>query len=116
MATKRPAKKSAKKPTRTPGRVPAAVRQAVWARDLGCCLYCGRSEKHMTVDHIVPQAQGGKHTASNLVTACVAHNHLRSQCPLKYWVQWCEDLGLGTAAEIAARVATALATPVKISK
>lgn len=48
-------------------------RFAIMKRDGFRCQYCGASPSSgavLEVDHIVPQAEGGTHEASNLITAC----------------------------------------------
>jgi len=37
------------------------------------CAYCGK-RKPLTQDHVVPVSQGGAHTASNIIPACVSCN------------------------------------------
>ncbi len=51
-------------------------RRNIYARDRNVCQYCGSSfpTSELTLDHIVPRAQGGKSTWSNLVCCCVACN------------------------------------------
>ncbi|HXF43155.1 MAG TPA: HNH endonuclease [Pyrinomonadaceae bacterium] len=51
-------------------------RARIYIRDRYRCQYCGeyRHAKDLTLDHIVPRAQGGESTAANLVTACVPCN------------------------------------------
>jgi 5-methylcytosine-specific restriction endonuclease McrA len=48
-------------------------RRAVFARDRHRCQYCG-SERHLTVDHVVPRSKGGTDTWDNLVTSCAPCN------------------------------------------
>jgi 5-methylcytosine-specific restriction endonuclease McrA len=48
-------------------------RRAVFARDRYRCQYCG-SEKHLTVDHVVPRSKGGDHSWENVVTSCAPCN------------------------------------------
>lgn len=44
-------------------------------RDAYTCQYCGRnSGERMTIDHIVPKAQGGRTVWENVVSACRACN------------------------------------------
>lgn len=43
-------------------------RRAVFARDGGCCQYCGAAAD--SIDHVVPRARGGLHTWDNVVAAC----------------------------------------------
>src|SRR3954463_16175328 len=37
------------------------------------CCYCG-SQPDLTLDHLIPQFRGGKHSADNLVVACRSCN------------------------------------------
>lgn len=46
----------------------AVSRKAIFARDSATCQYCGRKAENL--DHVIPQAKGGKHTWDNLVAAC----------------------------------------------
>ena len=54
--------------------IPLTTRTVV-ARDRGICAYCGDEADSMTMDHIVPRAQGGSHTWENVVAACRRCNH-----------------------------------------
>jgi len=38
-----------------------------------CCAYCGKETK-LTIDHVIPIAKGGHHTANNVVPACLSCN------------------------------------------
>ena len=38
------------------------------------CSYCGRSDVHLTTDHVVPKSDGGARTLTNLVPACRSCN------------------------------------------
>jgi len=51
-------------------------RRNLYARDHNRCQYCGKHypTKELTIDHVVPRVQGGGHTWSNLVCACVKCN------------------------------------------
>jgi 5-methylcytosine-specific restriction endonuclease McrA len=55
---------------RSTGRI---SRRAVFARDRHRCQYCG-SDRHLTVDHVVPRSKGGTDTWDNLVTSCAPCN------------------------------------------
>ncbi len=55
-------------------KVPPVNRREVLRRDGHACQYCG-SSKRLTLDHVVPRAQGGPHTWDNVVTACEGCNH-----------------------------------------
>jgi 5-methylcytosine-specific restriction endonuclease McrA len=57
-------------------------RLAIYLRDGFLCAYCGTDlhsapPRHVTLDHLTPQCQGGTHESSNLVTACLACNSRR---------------------------------------
>lgn len=51
-------------------------RRNIFARDGNRCQYCGKrfSTSELTLDHVVPRAQGGKATWSNIVCACMDCN------------------------------------------
>lgn len=51
-------------------------RARIYIRDRYRCQYCGdqRHAGELTLDHIMPRAQGGESTPENLVTACHACN------------------------------------------
>ena len=50
-------------------KVPPVNRREVLRRDRHTCQYCGY-QKQLTLDHVVPRAQGGQHTWDNVVAAC----------------------------------------------
>lgn len=93
------------------GRVPRGLWKGVVRRDRGACVYCG-CRKGLSVDHVLPRADGGQNVPSNLLTSCLRCNKLRHRCPMRYWIQWCEDLGFGTAATVSMRIVLALAAPI----
>ncbi len=47
----------------------------VMVRDSFRCVYCGKTGKRFTIDHVVPKSKGGKSTFENCVTACKPCNH-----------------------------------------
>ncbi len=51
-------------------------RDAVFARDQYCCVYCGTegTPDTLSVDHVQSRVRGGDHSAGNVVTACLACN------------------------------------------
>ncbi len=51
-------------------------RRNLFARDRNQCQYCGRlfPSSELTIDHVLPRAQGGGDSWTNLVCACVACN------------------------------------------
>lgn len=60
-----------------PANAVAFSRRNVFKRDRFACQYCGGQpgSEELTIDHIVPRAQGGQSTWTNCVLACVACNH-----------------------------------------
>ena len=52
--------------------VPLPNKAGVYRRDKGLCAYCGRPVPYedASLDHVIPQSQGGKATWDNLVNAC----------------------------------------------
>jgi hypothetical protein len=67
------------KASEAPRAIPRAVRDAVWARDGGRCVFLigGRrcdTRRGLELDHILPVAAGGTGDASNLRLLCRAHN------------------------------------------
>jgi hypothetical protein len=51
-------------------------RKKIFDRDLQRCCYCLKAlnQENYTLDHIVPQTDGGDHSYTNLVTACFECN------------------------------------------
>ena len=46
----------------------------VFGRDGRVCRYCGRADRPLSLDHILPRALGGGDDAENLVVACIPCN------------------------------------------
>ncbi|MDF0555241.1 HNH endonuclease [Kamptonema sp. UHCC 0994] len=57
-------------------KVPPVNRREVLRRDSHSCQYCG-SNRRLTLDHVMPRAQGGGHTWDNIVTACEKCNSIK---------------------------------------
>lgn len=58
--------------------IPSHVRQAVWKRDKGRCVQCGRQD-HLHFDHIIPYSRGGTSTSvENIQLLCARHNLQKS--------------------------------------
>jgi hypothetical protein len=55
-------------------------RKELFERDKWICHYCGEkvTEENATLDHLIPQCKGGKHTKSNLKTSCLVCNSIKS--------------------------------------
>jgi 5-methylcytosine-specific restriction endonuclease McrA len=51
------------------------TRREVFRRDNYTCQYCGKRTTDLTIDHVVPRHQGGRHIWSNVVAACPHCNH-----------------------------------------
>ena len=51
-------------------------RRNIFKRDRYTCQYCGNQPgpEELTIDHVIPRAQGGESTWENCVLACVACN------------------------------------------
>lgn len=49
-------------------RIPDAVKRAVWARDNGRCIVCGRAGSPWC--HFIPRSHGGLGIEQNIVTLC----------------------------------------------
>lgn len=56
-------------------------RENVYLRDGYQCQYCGKlcNSDELTLDHVVPRAEGGKTTWKNVVTACVECNRTKGR-------------------------------------
>lgn len=65
-------------------------RLAIYLRDEFRCVYCQRDlhqlpPRQVTLDHLLPQSQGGTHADRNLVTACFDCNSRRQH---EKWVRF----------------------------
>lgn len=54
-------------------------------RTKGCCAYCGKRKKIMTLDHVIPICKGGEHSHSNLILACKNCNSSKRERLLEDW-------------------------------
>lgn len=61
---------------RLPNQAVKLNRRNLYARDGNRCQYCGDHfpTRELTIDHVVPRVQGGDHSWTNLVCACVKCN------------------------------------------
>jgi 5-methylcytosine-specific restriction endonuclease McrA len=73
------------RPTRSARLVPAHIRHAVWERDQGQCTFVSEdghrctARTHLQFDHVVPAAQGGEATVSNIRLLCRTHNQYEAE-------------------------------------
>lgn len=58
------------------------VKQEVWERDGGCCVYCGNNYNVMPNAHYISRAHGGLGIPQNIVTLCT--NLTPNQCHHKF--------------------------------
>lgn len=67
--------------------IPQWVQRAVYFRDRGCCVFCGKDlsgflhvieEKEIHYDHMVPLAENGINDISNIQLSCNQCNHKKS--------------------------------------
>jgi len=74
-------------------RTPPLSRRMLFSRDQCICAYCGtlNDERNLEQEHVIPRAQGGKSTWTNLVTACYHCNDIKgnrtpeqADMPLRY--------------------------------
>lgn len=64
-------------------RLSKSLRFEILRRDNFTCRYCGASapDAKITVDHVIPEALGGKHDPANLVAACTDCNNGKKATP-----------------------------------
>lgn len=60
---------------KTPYRKIIFSRKNILKRDNHRCAYCGRGDKPLTIDHIIPKSRGGEETWENLIAACTKCNN-----------------------------------------
>lgn len=65
---------------RMPSATVAFSRRNVFKRDRYTCKYCGRQPgvNELTIDHVIPRAQGGQSTWTNCVLACIDCNRRKA--------------------------------------
>ncbi|RKY84674.1 HNH endonuclease [candidate division KSB1 bacterium] len=51
------------------------TRKNILKRDHSRCQYCGRDDKPLTIDHVIPKERGGQDVWENLVAACTDCNN-----------------------------------------
>jgi hypothetical protein len=97
-----------------PVRLQVTTRRNIFARDSHRCQYCGLKfhGSELTLDHVIPRAQGGKNSWENLVACCRRDNHRKAdrtpeeaEMPLLRRPLWREFRQAGRRAEDATREA-----------
>lgn len=63
---------------RRPRPQPKLTRVEIFNRDHNTCQYCGKTSNQLTLDHVMPRRQGGRHTWENLVSACSPCNRKKA--------------------------------------
>ena len=63
-----------------PVRLQVTTRRNILMRDSYRCQYCGQKfhGSELTLDHVIPRAQGGKNSWENLVACCRKDNHRKA--------------------------------------
>lgn len=73
---------------RADGTLTSSVVQGLFSRAKRC-VYCSckMAPSDKTIDHLVPIALGGGHTAANVVVCCVSCNCSKGSAPFSLWVE-----------------------------
>jgi 5-methylcytosine-specific restriction endonuclease McrA len=88
-----------RRPDPLPGTRMSRMREQLYARQGGCCHYCGREmtlrtyaiqdalrDTDATIEHLVPRVLGGRDIPQNLVAACHRCNRIGARID-----KWCVD-------------------------
>lgn len=62
--------------------IPSSVKQKVYARDGGCCVWCGKYGA-MPEAHFIPRSKGGLGIEENILTLCRPHHELFDRGPIE---------------------------------
>lgn len=63
------------------------------------CAYCGKEAVQVTLDHVIPLAEGGKHIPENLAPACMYCNQSKSTSGVWTWLMRAHPERLSDVAE-----------------
>jgi 5-methylcytosine-specific restriction endonuclease McrA len=82
------------------------VRQAIHEREQGLCFYCLRrvDDGTRTLDHVVPQVEGGGNSYRNLVSCCADCNSCKAEGAADNFLRRLYREGRLTAAELSERL------------
>ncbi|MFC0280542.1 HNH endonuclease [Falsigemmobacter intermedius] len=72
-------------------KISKSLRLMIFERDGNRCHYCG-SDRQLTIDHIIPERDGGSHEPDNLLTACKSCNCSKGTKPYDEFVAWREEV------------------------
>lgn len=71
--------------------IPKKVKDIVWERDNGRCIFCG-SPMAMPNAHVIPRSKGGLGVEQNIVTACIhCHDKMDHSKERKEMVEYAKD-------------------------
>jgi 5-methylcytosine-specific restriction endonuclease McrA len=59
------------------------TKRNIFKRDGHKCVYCGRADLPLTIDHIRPKSKGGDDSWENLVAACLPCNNRKGNRSLE---------------------------------
>ena len=100
----------------------SAARLGVFARDGLACCWCGAGVEdegvRLTLDHLVPYADGGSNCSENVFSACVRCNSSRGQRSIEAFAVACAHyLNHGIQpADILAHIRATVARPVDLAE
>jgi 5-methylcytosine-specific restriction endonuclease McrA len=66
------------------------LREAIHAREGGCCFYCLRRVRAATrcIDHVIPQVRNGSNSYRNLVSSCTECNAQKCERDAEAFLRW----------------------------
>lgn len=67
--------------------IETGIQWRVWRRDDFSCVYCGKKDVPLTVDHLVCWEEGGPSVEANLVSADKKCNKIRGNLPYAEWLK-----------------------------
>jgi 5-methylcytosine-specific restriction endonuclease McrA len=79
---------------RVPSNLTANGIRAVFETFGNACAYCFRTDRKLTVDHVVPLTEGGHDTLDNIVPACGSCNSRKGARSILYMLNRCPSAAL----------------------
>ena len=82
------------------------LRESIHVREGDRCFYCLRqtNRRLRCLDHVVPQAQSGRHSYRNLVSCCLECNSWKGERPATDFLRWLYHKRALTTAELSGRL------------